>query len=345
MSDSDTSAEGHSPHTSPQYSTSTSKETGEDAMDVECSSEGDIGYSLADVEDENGIEYEYENENEDESSSGENLRTSSSFVEDSMDVLKNLARTPKSGLLFQKETPTPNETPEIPSPDDAVAAEAVDLAIPNLLEVRRTLPWQEDSITAEDTSDVPALATLPLPTPNAGFIHTTVIPENKSFESEECKEELETTMEESVGEELALNLPIPLVRRESFTTTASEFTYDDESTVDHACPICLGGYKKGDMLSASKHCPHMFHKECILEWLEKHAECPLCRVKMITDNEMNQAATSLVGKTRMYRAVEAYRPAPRTPRAARLVPSALNSRTHTSPFTGTMRRSAQQHDS
>jgi hypothetical protein len=40
MSDSDTSTEGHSPHTSPQYSRNTSRETDEDTMDDECLSEG-----------------------------------------------------------------------------------------------------------------------------------------------------------------------------------------------------------------------------------------------------------------------------------------------------------------
>jgi hypothetical protein len=303
-------------------------------MDDECLSGGDTACNI--------VEDEYENESEAESASGEILRTSSSSVEGSMNVLNNLSRTDAPS---EKYISTPNETANTPLPDIVTgAATSADLTLPNLQEVRRILPWQDDS-TDVDSSIRPALASLPLPSLTAGLNRTALIPENESFESEECKEELENTMEESVGEELALHLPIPLVRRESFTTTASEFTYDDESTVGHACPICLGGYKKGDMLSASKHCPHMFHKECILEWLEKHAECPLCRVKMITDNEMNQAATSLVGKTRMYRAVEAYQPASRTPRAARVVPSAPSSRTHTSPFTGTMRRSAQQHDS
>jgi hypothetical protein len=328
-SDADTSTEGHSPHISPQHSRRTSSETDEDDTDDEYLSEGDIACNIASDQDENG----------DESGSGESLRTSSSSVEDSMDAMKNLARSPDPATVFE------NETAETPAPDNAAAATPADLAVPDLREVRRTLPWQDD-VAAEDSSGIPALT---IPSLNAGYIHTAVIPENKSFESEECKEELENTMEESVGEELfdspALHLPMPPVRRESFTTTASEFTYDDESTVDHACPICLGGYKKGDMLSASKHCPHLFHKDCILEWLEQHDECPLCRVKMITDNEMNQAATSLVGKTRMYRAVEAYQPAPRTPRVARASPSLSNPRIQISPFTGTMRRSAQQHDS
>jgi galactose-1-phosphate uridylyltransferase len=57
-----------------------------------------------------------------------------------------------------------------------------------------------------------------------------------------------------------------------------------------------------------QHCTHCFHKDCILQWLENHNDCPFCRVDMITDSEMNKAATHLVGKTRMYRAVATMQP-------------------------------------
>jgi Ring finger domain len=105
-----------------------------------------------------------------------------------------------------------------------------------------------------------------------------------------------------------LHLPIAMTKRESFATAASEYTYDDDSTGDNVCPICLSGYKKGDMLVVSKHCTHCFHKDCILEWLDKHDECPICRVNMVTNLELSRAATSLVGKTRMYRAVATMAP-------------------------------------
>lgn len=68
---------------------------------------------------------------------------------------------------------------------------------------------------------------------------------------------------------------------------------------------------EGDILIASKHCSHLFHKDCILEWLEKHDSCPVCRVDMITEGEMNQAATNIVGRTRMYVAVESITRSPR----------------------------------
>ena len=31
-------------------------------------------------------------------------------------------------------------------------------------------------------------------------------------------------------------------------------------------------------------CSHCFHEDCILEWLQRHDECPLCRVDMIDKN-------------------------------------------------------------
>jgi Ring finger domain len=120
-------------------------------------------------------------------------------------------------------------------------------------------------------------------------------------------ESLDTEDESSTIDYLAhstLRVPVPITRHESFTTVSSEYTYDDGSTTgDNVCPICLSGYEKGEILVISKHCTHCFHKDCILEWLEKHDDCPICRVNMVTDSELSRAATLLIGKMRMYRAV------------------------------------------
>jgi hypothetical protein len=71
-----------------------------------------------------------------------------------------------------------------------------------------------------------------------------------------------------------------------------------ESTADHnVCPICLGAYKEGSMLFTSKHCAHIFHGDCILEWLTKHEDCPVCRAQMVTEEEMLASAMALVNKT------------------------------------------------
>jgi hypothetical protein len=97
----------------------------------------------------------------------------------------------------------------------------------------------------------------------------------------------------------SLVMPMTLKRRGSFTTVTSEKTDADSTTTDGAsvCPICLGRYKKGDMLILSQHCTHLFHKDCIFEWLESHDDCPMCRSAMVTDSEVSKAATSLVRTT------------------------------------------------
>jgi len=55
------------------------------------------------------------------------------------------------------------------------------------------------------------------------------------------------------------------------------------------CSICLDSYVVGDIVArvrrdsqeSESQCNHWFHEDCILQWLEAHQECPLCRVDMI----------------------------------------------------------------
>jgi hypothetical protein len=62
--------------------------------------------------------------------------------------------------------------------------------------------------------------------------------------------------------DLSLHIPIPLIKRGSFASAASEYTCDDGSTItgDNVCPICLSGFRIGDLLVTSKYCSHVFHK-------------------------------------------------------------------------------------
>eukprot|EP00980_Cylindrotheca_fusiformis_P029725 scaffold23790_cov166-Cylindrotheca_fusiformis.AAC.2 len=50
------------------------------------------------------------------------------------------------------------------------------------------------------------------------------------------------------------------------------------------CCICLDGYHPGETICASKtnKCNHIFHQECVVEWLMRnHDCCPLCRVNLM----------------------------------------------------------------
>ena len=58
---------------------------------------------------------------------------------------------------------------------------------------------------------------------------------------------------------------------------------------DSGCAICLGPFRVGDQVAWSKRmeCRHVFHKECLMEWLEnpEHNECPSCRFIIVHDDE------------------------------------------------------------
>lgn len=81
----------------------------------------------------------------------------------------------------------------------------------------------------------------------------------------------------------------PLVRGNNAVQGATEedlnklrlFTYGEEAA-DHpeaACSICLCDYEEGDILRElpCKEGRHVFHAECVDEWLVQKLSCPICR--------------------------------------------------------------------
>jgi E3 ubiquitin-protein ligase RNF115/126 len=49
------------------------------------------------------------------------------------------------------------------------------------------------------------------------------------------------------------------------------------------CAVCMDDFELG---AAAKQlpCNHVFHKDCILPWLELHSSCPVCRHELPTDD-------------------------------------------------------------
>ena len=83
-------------------------------------------------------------------------------------------------------------------------------------------------------------------------------------------------------------------------SSISYFSYEDVSLEDdedsEMCAVCICPYEEGDIRVFSKHCSHVFHKECIFEWLIKgRNECPCCRKDMVTKSEIKGASASLLG--------------------------------------------------
>mmetsp|Transcript_9958 Transcript_9958/g.18698 ORF Transcript_9958/g.18698 Transcript_9958/m.18698 type:complete len:276 (-) Transcript_9958:70-897(-) len=54
-----------------------------------------------------------------------------------------------------------------------------------------------------------------------------------------------------------------------------------------SCSICMSRYKEGDEIcwSRNEKCYHAFHLTCMLEWLLKHNDCPLCRRNYLRTDE------------------------------------------------------------
>jgi hypothetical protein len=54
-------------------------------------------------------------------------------------------------------------------------------------------------------------------------------------------------------------------------------------TENDECSICLHGYDAGQTVCVAKttSCDHIFHQDCIEEWLKDHDNCPMCRVNLM----------------------------------------------------------------
>jgi len=57
---------------------------------------------------------------------------------------------------------------------------------------------------------------------------------------------------------------------------------DLEDENNRSCCICFGDHALGDHV-ARLPCGHLFHRECVGEWLHKHCTCPFCRWELPTD--------------------------------------------------------------
>ena len=67
--------------------------------------------------------------------------------------------------------------------------------------------------------------------------------------------------------------PPPPTSKQFIEELPSRVIRDD---LDRECPICLKKFEQDDELTLLP-CDHEFHAECVTAWLNKAANCPLCR--------------------------------------------------------------------
>jgi E3 ubiquitin-protein ligase RNF115/126 len=63
-----------------------------------------------------------------------------------------------------------------------------------------------------------------------------------------------------------------------------EFGYQiDQNKTMLECSVCQEELETNN-LAIELPCGHLFHKQCILSWLEAHNNCPVCRLELPTDD-------------------------------------------------------------
>lgn len=68
--------------------------------------------------------------------------------------------------------------------------------------------------------------------------------------------------------------------------------HEEPSDYQSMCAICLDTFREGDRINDARTCVHMFHTDCLLEWLEMHDVCPCCRIPMIQADQWRQATAT-----------------------------------------------------
>jgi hypothetical protein len=57
---------------------------------------------------------------------------------------------------------------------------------------------------------------------------------------------------------------------------AQTIEYNSNENLSEQCSICLGDFYRTDIL-LQLTCKHIYHRECLLHWLQTHYRCPYCR--------------------------------------------------------------------
>lgn len=76
-----------------------------------------------------------------------------------------------------------------------------------------------------------------------------------------------------------LDIIIPVI---TYDVQPSSLPSEKHGSDDERCSICLGEFCYGNTVRVLPRCRHMFHKDCIDDWLPfRSSFCPVCRARAI----------------------------------------------------------------
>ena len=95
---------------------------------------------------------------------------------------------------------------------------------------------------------------------------------NRQFNLEETTYEIDRQIIKSLQEKYKIKI------------NYNEYFNIKENKEEHNfCCICLQQYKIEENI-VEMYCNHLFHAECIEEWLNNNPTCPICRTDVINEN-------------------------------------------------------------
>eukprot|EP00978_Attheya_sp_CCMP212_P044785 scaffold322746_cov59-Attheya_sp.AAC.3 len=113
------------------------------------------------------------------------------------------------------------------------------------------------------------------------------------------KEPKDETAAEATEEDVTEKEPKDETAVEATEEDLTEKEPKDDAQHKLICAICIADYEEGEMVATGTTCSHLFHTECLLDWLDKHDACPYCRKDMVTAEEMKSAAEIVLSKGRL----------------------------------------------
>ncbi|KAL3943239.1 MAG: hypothetical protein SGBAC_002684 [Bacillariaceae sp.] len=147
--------------------------------------------------------------------------------------------------------------------------------------IRETLVFRkvivlEDDYSTKLRSSQPLKSDLVLLSPTA-----TITPPQTDSELSEIES---TSSNSNFSHEANDDIPPDDLKSEEAASGGIDNDDDDDRPT---CTICFNAYEAGDEICWSNHpqCNHMFHKDCIEEWLLRHDECPCCRLNYMLPKE------------------------------------------------------------